>query len=177
MTNRPQRQKTAKRRAGATLKDAERRRLAAESRAHRGDPSKLHVAWCDGGIRGDRAATGYVLSSPSGRVIAEAARPVQAVTIEDAECLAVAAALERAAELQLEELEVRLDSQVVAGWLTGGPRPPGSARSIRPVLVLLPRFVRVSFRWVPRDENAHANRLVWSALGPDEPGLRAHAPQ
>lgn len=162
--NRPQRAKTAKRRSGATLKDAERRRLAAASRAQRGDPPKLHVAWCDGGIRGDRAAVAYVLGSPAGRVIAEQVRLVSPTTIEDVECLAVGAALERAVELQLEELEVRLDSQVVVGWLTGGTRPPGSARSLRPVMTQLPRLGRVSFRWVPREENAHADRLVWSAI-------------
>lgn len=169
MSNRPQRQKTAKRRSGATLKDAERRRLAAASRAHRGEPAKLHVAWCDGGIRGDRAAAAYVLRSPAGRVIGEQGRLVSPTTIEEVECLAIAAALEKAVELQVDELEVRLDSQVVVGWLTGGTRPPGSARTLRPVTTQLSRLGRVSFRWVPRDENAHADRLVWAALSPPAP--------
>jgi ribonuclease HI len=162
--NRAQRAKTARRRSGATLKDAERRRLAAASRAQRGEPSELYVAWCDGGIRGDRAAAAYVLRSPAGRVIAQDVRLVSQTTIEDVECLAVAAALERAVELNLDELEVRLDSQVVVGWLTGGARPPGSARSLRPVMTQLSRVGRVSFRWVPRDENAQADLLVWAAL-------------
>jgi probable phosphoglycerate mutase len=164
VSNKPQRKKSAKRRPGATLNDAERRRLAAASRAQRGELPQLPVAWCDGGIRGERAAAAYVLRSPAGRVIAEDARIVPAETIEHVECLAVAAAIERAAELRLEELEVRLDSQVVVGWLTGGTRPPGSARALRPVTTQLSRFGRVSFRWVPREENAHADRLVWAAL-------------
>jgi len=164
VSNRPQRQKTAKRRPGATLKDAERRRLAANSRTQRGDQPKLYVAWCDGGVRGDQAAAAFVLSSPTGRVIAEEARIVGGRTIEEVECLAVAAALEQAAELQLDELEVRLDSQVVVGWLLEDPRPPASARPLRPVIKQLARFARVSFRWVPREENARADGLVWAAI-------------
>src|SRR4051794_10511896 len=146
MSSRPQRTKTAKRREGATRKDAERRRLAAESRARRDDQPPLPVAWCDGGVRAGRAAAAFVLCSAAGRVLAEQARVVRADSVEEAECAAVAAALGRAVELQLEELEVRLDSQVVVGWLTGAPRPGHSRRALRPVLTQLPRIGRVSFR-------------------------------
>ena len=164
MSSRPQRTKTAKRRTGATRKDAERRRLAAESRARQDEQPPLPVAWCDGGVRGGRAAAAFVLCSAAGRVIGEQARVVNAESVEEAECAAVAAALERAAELRLEELEVRLDSQVVVGWLTGAPRPGHSRRALRPVLAQLPRIGRVSFRWVPREANAQVDRLVAEAL-------------
>ena len=164
MASKPQQRKTAKRRAGATLKDGERRRLAETSRARRGEPSTRPVAWCDGGIRGDRAAAAFVLHSAKGRVIAKDVRLVGPGTIEEVECVAVAAALERAAELQLEELEVRLDSQIVVDWLSGIRRPGRSGRALRPVMAQLPKFDHVSFRWVPREENVHVDRLVWSAL-------------
>jgi ribonuclease HI len=146
MADRPQRTKTAKRRPGGTLKDGERRRLAAESRARRGELPGRPVACCDGGLRGNRAAAAYVLMSAGGRVLAEEVRLVNPGTIEDVECAAVAAALERAAELRLDELEVRIDSQLVVDWLTAARRP------------------QRSFRWVPRDENAHVDQLVWAAL-------------
>ena len=164
MAERPQQRKTAKRRSGATLKDAERRRLAATSRARRGEQSARPVAWCDGGIRGDRAAAAFVLQSGKGRVIAQEVRVVSAGTIEDVECAAVAAALERAVELHLDELEVRLDSQVVVEWLTGVRRPQKSGRALRLVTAQLSKLGHVSFRWVPRDENADVDRLVWTAL-------------
>jgi len=164
VAQRPQQRKTAKRRAGATLKDGERRRLAAASRARRGEQAPRPVAWCDGGIRGERAAAAFVLQSAKGRVIAQDVRRVSARTIEDVECAAVAAALERAVELQLDELEVRLDSQVVVDWLTAVRRPERSGRALRLVTAQLAKLGHVSFRWVPRDENADVDRLVWSAL-------------
>ena len=121
------------------------------------------VAWCDGGIRGERAAAAFVLQSAKGRVIAQEVRLVSASTIEDVECAAVAAALERAVELQLDQLEVRLDSQVVVDWLTAVRRPERSG-GLRLVTAQLAKLGHVSFRWVPRDENADVDRLVWSAL-------------
>jgi ribonuclease H / adenosylcobalamin/alpha-ribazole phosphatase len=164
MANRPQRAKTAKRRPGGTLKDGQRRRLAVESRARRGEIPRRPVAWCDGGLRGNRAAAAFVLMSASGRVLAEAVRLVSPGAIEDVECAAVAAALARAAELQLDDLEVRIDSQLVVDWLTGARRPERSRRSLRPVTAQLRKLSHVSFRWVPRDENTHADQLVWAVL-------------
>lgn len=105
-----------------------------------------------------------MLSSPTGRVLAEEVRLVSPGAVEDVECAAVAAALERAAELRLEELEVRLDSRVVVEWLTAVRRPAASRRALRLVTAQLAKFGHVSFRWVPRDENAHVDRLVWTAL-------------
>jgi ribonuclease H / adenosylcobalamin/alpha-ribazole phosphatase len=163
--NRPQQRKTARRRSGGTLKDGQRRRLAAASRARRGEEPHRPVAWCDGGVRGERAAAAFVLSSPSGRLLAEEVRLIAPGAIEDIECAAVAAALERAVELRLDELEVRLDSRVVVDWLNAAHRPAASRRPLRPILAQLPRLGRVSFRWVSRDENAHADQLVWTALG------------
>jgi ribonuclease HI len=89
---------------------------------------------------------------------------VSPAAIEDVECAAVAAALERAAELRLDELEVRIDSQVVVDWLTAARRPQRSRRSLRLVTAQLGKLGHVSFRWVPRDENAHVDQLVWAAL-------------
>lgn len=164
MTARPQRRKTARRREGATLKDAERRRLAQESRARRGEQVQRPVACCDGGVRNGRAVAAFVLASPSGRVIAQDVRAVGVRTVEEAECAAVGAALERAVELQLEELEVRLDSQVVVGWLKTRPQDALGRRSARPVLAHAAKLGTVAFRWVPREELADVNRLVWSAF-------------
>jgi probable phosphoglycerate mutase len=164
VATRPQRPKTAKRRRGGALKDGERRRLAAAARARRGEEPRRPVAWCDGGVRGGQAAAGFVLCSRMGRVIAKDVRLVTPCAVEEVECAAVAAALERAVELGLEELEVRLDSQVLVDRLTRGrwhePGPP----SLRRVADELPKLGHVSFRWVPREENADVDRMVWAAL-------------
>ncbi|HEU0194282.1 MAG TPA: reverse transcriptase-like protein [Gaiellales bacterium] len=167
MGSRPQQRKTARRRSGGTLKDGERRRLAAASRALRGEQPQRPVAWCDGGVRGNRAAVAFVLTAAGGRVLAEEVRLVGPAAVEDVECAAIAAALERAAELRLDGLEVRLDSQVVVDWLNAVHRPAAGRRALRPVLAQLPKLDRVSFRWISRDENARVDRLVWSALDAD----------
>jgi ribonuclease HI len=164
VAERPQRRKTAQRRDGATLKDAERRRLAQESRARRGEAVQRPVAACDGGMRNGRAVAAFMLTSAAGRVIAQDVRVVGVRTVEEAECAAAGAALERAVELRLEELEVRLDSQVVVGWLTKRPADSLGRRSARPVLAQAAKLGRVVFRWVPREQLADVDRLVWSAL-------------
>ena len=176
VAERPQRRKTAKRREGATLKDAERRRLAQESRARRGEEVQRPVAACDGGVRNGRAVAAFVVTSSSGRVIAQDVRAVGVRTVEEAECAAVGAALERAVELQLEDLEVRLDSQVVVGWLTKRPADALGRRSARPVLAHAAKLGRVSFRWVPREQLADVDRLVWASLTSAEDVRPAAAP-
>ena len=48
-----------------------------------------------------------------------------------------------------------------------------SRRALRLVTAQLAKFGHVSFRWVPRDENAHVDRLVWTALAESAPPVEA----
>jgi ribonuclease H / adenosylcobalamin/alpha-ribazole phosphatase len=158
------------RRPGRANSDAERRRLA---QAHRERPpakgSKRPVLWCDGGSRGNPgpSAYGYVIEAPGGELLAEIAERLGVSTATTAEYRGLLAGLARAKELGLSRLEMRMDSQLAVAQLNGEREPRNAA--IRALLEqaheLAASVGPVRYRWVPRDENGRANRLVADALG------------
>jgi ribonuclease H / adenosylcobalamin/alpha-ribazole phosphatase len=88
-------------------------------------------------------------------------------TATTAEYRGLLAGLARAKELGLSRLEVRMDSQLAVAQLNGEREPRNAA--IRALLEqaheLATSVGPVRYRWVPRDENGRANRLVADALG------------
>ena len=125
----------------------------------------LHV---DGGARGNPgpAAIGVVIADPDGTVIDEVAARIGTATNNVAEYRAVLLGIQRAAELGASELELVNDSELVARQLTGAYRVKHP--SMRPLYeqakAALAGFDRWQIRTVPRDQNAHADRLVNEAL-------------
>lgn len=83
-------------------------------------------------------------------------------TNNEAEWLALIGLLEKARELEVDELEVRGDSQLVIKQVMGKWKVKAGhllkyKRRARGIMV---SFARVSFKWVRRDENAEADRLA-----------------
>jgi ribonuclease HI len=160
------------RKAGKTLKDAERRRLARRSRQAESaaaeppaPPPGWAVAWCDGGSRGNpgQAAYAYVIEDADGTVLASAAEKLGIATAATAEYRAVAAALEAAVQLGLDRVEVRTDSRLVAeqlGATRGAVRNPALARLRDRALEAGARIGSVRYRWVPADANGRAHAMV-----------------
>jgi ribonuclease HI len=163
------------RKAGKTLKDAERRRLARSSR----EPSRAEAArplppgWavlrCDGGSRGNPgpAAYAYVLEAGDGTLLVSGAQPIGVATAGTAEYRAVAEGLEAAAGLGLAGVEVRTDSRLVVRHLSERGtelRSPGLAALRDRALDAAARVGAVRFRWVPAAENAAADALVRDLL-------------
>jgi ribonuclease H / adenosylcobalamin/alpha-ribazole phosphatase len=165
------------RKAGKTMKDAERRRLARRSRgaaavARSGAaPPGWAVVWCDGGSRGNPgpAAYAYVIDDADGREIAAVAVEIGVATAGTAEYRAVAEGLAAAARLGLERVEVRTDSRLVVRHLV-------AERPLRnPALAALRDCARaaadalggVTYRWIPAAENARADALVSDMLVSD----------
>jgi ribonuclease HI len=164
------------RRAGKTLKDAERRRLAKRSRAEYPVPGTQYspppgwaALWCDGGSRGNPgpAAAAFVLEDGAGTVLAAAAEPIGVATVAVAEYRAVVAGLEAALAAGVERVEVRTDSRLVAAQL-GPPAAPvrsPAVRELRDRAVDLGRRIgTVSYVWVPGDANGRADRMVQDIL-------------
>jgi ribonuclease H / adenosylcobalamin/alpha-ribazole phosphatase len=162
------------RKAGKTMKDAERRRLARRGRG--GDtagrtesaPPGWAVVWCDGGSRGNPgpAAYAYVIDNADGCEVASAAAEIGVATVGTAEYRAVAEGLAAAARLGLERVEVRTDSRLVVRHLV-------AERPLRnPALTALCERARatadglngVTYRWVPAAQNARADALVAGVL-------------
>ena len=164
------------RRAGKTLKDAERRRLARRSRAEYAASGTDHsappgwaVAWCDGGSRGNPGPAGaaYLIEGADGAPVASAAEPIGVATVAVAGYRAVVAALEAAVALGIDRLEVRTDSRLVARQLgpAGAPvRSPALRTLVERAVDLGRRVGTVAYRWVPADQNGRADRMVQDML-------------
>ncbi len=162
------------RKAGKTMKDAERRRLARRSR---GDdaakrsaaaPPGWAVVWCDGGSRGNPgpAAYAYVIDDAEGRQVAAASAAIGVATAGTAEYRAVAEGLAAAVRLGLERVEVRTDSRLVARHLAAERplRNPALAALRDRARAAAGGLAGVTYRWVPAVENGRADALVHDLL-------------
>ena len=125
----------------------------------------LHV---DGGARGNPgpAAIGVVISEPGGTVVEELAETIGVATNNVAEYRALLRALERAASLQADEVQIVGDSELIARQLTGAYKVKHEA--MKPLHAeatsRLGEFERWTIRTVPRAQNAAADALVNRAL-------------
>jgi probable phosphoglycerate mutase len=133
------------------------------------------VVEADGGSRGNPGPAGYgaVVLSPSGEVLAERAAGLGTATNNVAEYQGLIAGLSAALDLGATEVDVRMDSKLVVEQMKGtwkvkhaGLQPLAlEAQSLRQ------RFSRVSFSWIPREKNAHADRLANEAMDAAAKGL------
>jgi ribonuclease HI len=161
------------RKAGRTMRDAERRRLA-KSHATRGGPPPsrrrdgVPVLWCDGGSRGNPgpAAAAYVLDGVDGSVLESAGEAIGVATAATAEFRAVVLGLHAARRLGLDRLDVCSDSRVLVDRLVSGAplRAPGLEALRREAGDLCEQIGSVRFMWVPGDANGRADALVAAAL-------------
>jgi ribonuclease HI len=123
---------------------------------------------CDGGARGNPgpAASGYVLSDATGQTVEARGAYLGSQTNNVAEYRALIAGLDAAARHGTPALVVCMDSELVVRQMTGEYRVKNEG--LKPLYEearrLLLRLRRVSFRSVPREENAEADRLVNETL-------------
>jgi ribonuclease HI len=124
--------------------------------------------WTDGGARGNPgpAAYGYVLEAEDGTVLAAHGEGIGTATNNVAEYRALIAGLARAAELDLEELEVVSDSELLVKQMRGEYRVKNPAlRELNDEAARLARRLdKVSYTAVRREHNELADRLVNEAL-------------
>ena len=124
--------------------------------------------FADGGSRGNPgpAASGAVLYDEGGDVLREIGTFLGVTTNNVAEWTALVEGLKAAAELGVDELDVRMDSELVVKQLNGEYRVkhPGLIPLHAQAKGLLRRFGRVDVRHVPRKENAAADALVNQVL-------------
>jgi ribonuclease H / adenosylcobalamin/alpha-ribazole phosphatase len=130
------------------------------------------VVEADGGSRGNpgSAAYGAVLKdAATGEVIAERGERIGVATNNVAEYRGLIAGLEMYAEhTPGAELEVRLDSKLVVEQMSG--RWKIKHPDMKPLALRANRLAppHVRYVWVPRAQNAHADRLANEALdGPE----------
>ncbi|MFE3444132.1 bifunctional RNase H/acid phosphatase [Nocardia sp. NPDC059180] len=132
------------------------------------------IVEADGGSRGNPGPAGYgavVFDADRAGVLAERKEYLGVVTNNVAEYRGLIAGLEAATELGAREVSVRMDSKLVVEQMSGrwkvkhAAMIPLADRAKR----LVAGFDRVSFQWIPRKENSHADRLANEAM--DDGGL------
>ena len=122
----------------------------------------------DGASRGNPglAAIGATIKNEQGRMVASVSRAIGRATNNQAEYRALITALEKAAALGAQRVDVRLDSELVVRQIQGRYRVKNEA--LRPLYLraveLLKGFAGFTIANVPREENAEADRLANQAF-------------
>jgi mutator protein MutT len=126
------------------------------------------IIYADGGSRGNPgpSASGFVIMDSEQIIIAHGGEYLGITTNNQAEYHGVRLALEKAHELNLKKIDVRLDSMLVVNQMNGVYTIKN--RDLWPINErirdLMVNFERVSFRHVPREHNQLADGEVNRAL-------------
>jgi broad specificity phosphatase PhoE/ribonuclease HI len=123
----------------------------------------------DGGSRGNPGPAGYgsvVFTADRGAVLAEAKQAIGRATNNVAEYRGLIAGLEEAVGLGATEVSVQMDSKLVVEQMSGRwkVKHPDLIELNRQARALASQFERVSYRWIPRAKNSHADRLANEAM-------------
>jgi ribonuclease HI len=127
------------------------------------------VVEADGGSRGNPGPAGYgaaVLDGATGEVLAECKGGLGIATNNVAEYTGLIAGLEAARELGAHTVAVRMDSKLVVEQMSGRWKinnVPLRALAER-ARELVADFDVVTFDWIPRARNTHADRLANEAM-------------
>lgn len=127
------------------------------------------IVEADGGSRGNPGPAGYgavVWSADRATVLAERKQAIGRATNNVAEYRGLIAGLEEAAQLGATEVAVSMDSKLVVEQMSGRWRVkhPDLIELQRQAAAVARQFGRVTYSWIPRSENAHADRLANEAM-------------
>jgi ribonuclease HI len=124
----------------------------------------------DGGSRGNPGAAGYgavVRDATTGEVLAEVSESIGRATNNVAEYSGLLAGLRAASRLAPgAEAEVRMDSKLVVEQMSGRwqIKHPGLRALAAEARQAAHALGRVTYTWVPRERNTHADRLANQAM-------------
>ncbi len=127
------------------------------------------VVEADGGSRGNPGPAGYgaaVKDAETGQVLAEVAEAIGVATNNVAEYGGLVAGLRAVAAIDpTASVEVRMDSKLVVEQMSGRwkIKHEGMRRLVDEARAVLPSQ-QVRYTWVPRERNAHADRLTNAAM-------------
>lgn len=132
-------------------------------------PAREFVVEADGGSRGNPGPHGYgavVLDAVTGETLVEAAEYLGVVTNNVAEYRGLLAGLHAAKELDPDaRVHVRMDSKLVVEQMSG--RWKIKHPDMKPLATEAARVFppgRVTYEWIPRADNKHADRLANEAM-------------
>jgi len=127
------------------------------------------IVEADGGSRGNPGPAGYgavVWTADRNIVLAESKQAIGRATNNVAEYGGLIAGLEEAAKLGASEVDVNMDSKLVVEQMSGRwkVKHPDLAPLHEHATALSARFDRITFTWIPRAKNSHADRLANEAM-------------
>ncbi|RDI32506.1 putative phosphoglycerate mutase [Rhodococcus sp. AG1013] len=127
------------------------------------------VVEADGGSRGNPGPAGYgavVFDADRNRVLAERREFLGVATNNVAEYRGLVAGLTAARDLGAREVDVRMDSKLVVEQMSGRwkIKHPDMIPLAEQARTLAGSFARVTYTWIPRAENSHADRLANEAM-------------
>ncbi len=127
------------------------------------------IVEADGGSRGNPGPAGYgtvVWSADHGAVLAESKQAIGRATNNVAEYRGLIAGLEEAAKLGATDVDVFMDSKLVVEQMSGRwkVKHPDIAVLHQQATALSTRFDRITYAWIPRAKNSHADRLANEAM-------------
>ncbi|MFI9834301.1 bifunctional RNase H/acid phosphatase [Streptomyces sp. NPDC051913] len=127
------------------------------------------IVEADGGSRGNPGPAGYgsvVIDAATGETLAERAEYIGVATNNVAEYRGLVAGLRAAAELDpAASVHVRMDSKLVVEQMSG--RWKIKHPDMKPLATEASRAFpadRVTYEWIPRERNKHADRLANEAM-------------
>ncbi|MDA2890347.1 bifunctional RNase H/acid phosphatase [Mycolicibacterium sp. BiH015] len=135
------------------------------------------IVEADGGSRGNPGPAGYgavVWSGDRQSLLVEAKSEIGTATNNVAEYRGLIAGLQAAAEVGASEVEVLMDSKLVVEQMSDRwkVKHPDLIPLHRQARRLAEGFSSVSYAWIPRENNSHADRLANEAMdaaaGPQE---------
>ncbi|MDJ0346574.1 bifunctional RNase H/acid phosphatase [Streptomyces sp. H10-C2] len=139
--------------------------------------ARSFVVEADGGSRGNPGPAGYgavVLDPVTGETLAEAAEYIGHATNNVAEYRGLIAGLRAAKALDPEAvIRVRMDSKLVVEQMSGRwkiKHPDMRPLAAEAKSVLPPG--QVTYEWIPREKNKHADRLANEAMDAGKKGLQ-----
>jgi len=127
------------------------------------------IVEADGGARGNPGPAGYgavVFDAQTRAVLAERAEALGKTTNNVAEYRGLIAGLTAARELGARRVAVRMDSKLVVEQMKGTwkVKHEGLQPLAREAVALQQTFDEVTFQWIPREQNKHADRLANAAM-------------
>jgi probable phosphoglycerate mutase len=127
------------------------------------------VVEADGGSRGNPGPAGYgavVFDGSTGAVLAERSEPIGRATNNVAEYRGLIAGLTAARDLGARRVSVRMDSKLIIEQMAGRYKVKHQSMIplAREATELVRSFDEITFEWIPREQNKHADRLANEAM-------------
>lgn len=127
------------------------------------------IVEADGGSRGNPGPAGYgsvVWTADRSAILAESKQAIGQATNNVAEYRGLIAGLEEAAKIGATEVDVAMDSKLVVEQMSGRwkVKHPDIAELHQQATALSTRFKTITYTWIPRAKNSHADRLANEAM-------------